>query len=114
MSRIFALGAILAFTCVVGYADSWTGKLLDADCIAQEINSTCAPTNTTTTFALQTPTATLTLDAQGNRKAAEALKATNNSADRSKEPNAPDHQVIAKVEGTLNGTEIKVESIEMR
>jgi hypothetical protein len=55
----------------------------------------------------------LKLDAEGNRKAAEALKDSNSSADRSKNPNAQDGQVTAKVEGTLNGDEIKVDKIEV-
>ncbi|MGA3039947.1 MAG: hypothetical protein ABSF54_04055 [Bryobacteraceae bacterium] len=55
----------------------------------------------------------LKLDANGNKKAAEALKQSNHSADRAKDPNASDNQVMASVQGTLNGDEIKVESIEV-
>lgn len=55
----------------------------------------------------------LKLDANGNKKAAEALKQSNHSADRAKDPNASDNQVMASVQGTLNGDEIKVDSIEV-
>jgi hypothetical protein len=43
----------------------------------------------------------LKLDADGNRKAADALKDSNNKADRAKDPNAPPTTVTAKVDGTI-------------
>ena len=55
----------------------------------------------------------LKLDAAGNKKAAKALKETNNGADRAKDPNAADSQVMATAQGTLSGDEIKVETIEV-
>jgi hypothetical protein len=64
-------------------------------------------------FAIQVSGKTLKLDADGNKKATEALKESNNSADRAKDPNAPDSQVMATFQGTLNGDEIKVDTIEV-
>jgi hypothetical protein len=63
-------------------------------------------------FAIQVSGKTLKLDAEGNNKAAQALKESNNTADRAKDPNASD-AVMATVEGTLKGDEIKVESIQV-
>lgn len=54
------------------------------------------------------------LDADGNRKAAEAWKEHNNSADRAKDPNMRTETVPAMVEGSLSGDEIKVESIQIQ
>jgi hypothetical protein len=56
----------------------------------------------------------LKLDADGNKKAAKALKQSNSGADRAKDPSASDTQVMASVEGILNGDEIQVDSIELQ
>jgi hypothetical protein len=51
------------------------------------------------------------LDAAGNTKAAEAMKARENSADRAKNAN---REITATVQGTLSEDTIKVDSIELR
>jgi hypothetical protein len=56
----------------------------------------------------------LKLDEDGNRKAAEAWKEYNSSADRAKDPDASTDPAMATVQGTLSGDEIKVEAIEIR
>jgi hypothetical protein len=71
------------------------------------------PTSSTASFAIQASGKMLKLDEDGNRKAAEAWTEYNNSADRAKDPDAQSH-VMATVEGTLSGDEIKVEAIRIR
>jgi hypothetical protein len=113
MLRVLTLSAILVFASALAFAESFSGKLVDASCASQQKSAACTPTASTTSFAIQVSGKMLTLDAEGNRKAADALKASSSSADRAKDPNAADTQVMAKVEGTLNGNEIKVDSIEV-
>jgi len=114
MRRILTLGAAALFVTGLACAETYTGKLVDATCAEQQKTAACNPTTTTTTFAIQVSGKTLKLDAEGNKKAAEALQATNNSANRAKEPNAPESEVMATVQGTVHGDEIKVESIQVR
>jgi len=111
MRRIFTLGAALLFVSALAFAETYTGKLVDARCAEQQKDAACSPTASTAAFAIQVSGKTLKLDADGNRKAAEALKESGNSADRAKDPNAQDSQVTATVQGTLNGDEIKVDTI---
>jgi hypothetical protein len=114
MSRVFTLSAVLLFASVLAFGETFTGKLVDANCAAQQANAACTPTASTSSFALQVSGKMLKLDAEGNQKAADALKASNSNADRAKDPNAAGTQVIAKVQGTLSGDEIKVETIEVQ
>ena len=111
MRRIFTLGAALLFVSALAFAETYTGKLVDARCAEQQKDAACSPTASTAAFAIQVSGKTLKLDADGNRKAAEALKESGNSADRAKDPNAQDSQVTATVQGTLNGDELKVDTI---
>ena len=114
MLKIITVGAVLVFGSALAFGETFNGRLVDANCTAeQQTSSSCAPTTSTTSFALQVAGKTLRLDADGNRKAADALKATGSSADRAKEPNASS-QVMAKVEGTLSGDEIKVDTVEIQ
>lgn len=114
MRRILTLGAALLLASVWAFADTYSGALVDAACAQQQKGAACTPTASTQAFALQVSVGKiLKLDADGNRKAADALKASNSSADRAKDPGAASTPVMATVEGTLNGDEIKVESIEV-
>jgi hypothetical protein len=113
MRRLFTLGASILFMSVLALAETYTGKLVDASCAQQQKNAACNPTTSTAAFAIQVSGKTFKLDADGNKKAAEALKGSNNSADRAKDPNGSDSQVMATVQGTLTGDEIKVDSIEV-
>src|SRR5262249_20244412 len=104
------------------YAQNWTGKLIDAACyddMASNKTSTnsdrtphgkldkeCAPTASTTSFAIQTSKSTVyKLDAAGSAKASEALKAGSLKSDN-------DGDVHASVAGTREGNTIKVDSIQ--
>lgn len=114
MRRILTLGAALLFVSAMAFAETYTGKLVDARCAEQQKDAACSPTASTAAFAIQVSGKTLKLDAEGNKKAAAALKESTSSADRAKEPNATESQVMATVQGTLNGDEIKVDSIEVK
>jgi hypothetical protein len=114
MRRILTLGAALLFVSIMAFAESYAGALVDARCVGQTKDATCNPTASTTAFAIQVSGGKIhKLDAEGNKKAAQALKDSNNSADRAKDPSASESQVTATIEGTLNGDEIKVDSIEV-
>jgi hypothetical protein len=114
MLRVFTLTAILVFASAFAFAETFSGTLVDAACSAQQNTATCAPTAATVSFALQVAGKTLKLDADGNKKAADALKNSSSSADRAKDPNAANSQVMAKVDGTQNGDEIKVDTISIQ
>ena len=118
MRKVCTLSAILVVASVLAYAETWTGKLFDASCVDQHKNEqktdACMPTSTTASFAIQASGKMLKLDEDGNRKAVEAWKEYNKSADRAKDPDASSDPAMATVQGTLSGDEIKVEAIEIR
>jgi len=113
MRRVFTLCAVLVFGSALAFAETYTGTLVDAGCAAQDMNAACTPTASTASFAIQAAGKVLKLDATGNKKAADALKERNSSADRAKDPNAQNNAVTAIVQGTLNGDEIKVDTIQL-
>jgi hypothetical protein len=94
-------------------AESWQGRLLDASCYEQHKSAaTCDPTGSTTEFALFVANKPYRLDATGNSKAAEALKSR---ADRSSNPSKPTASMInAKVSGSMEGENIKVDTIDLQ
>jgi hypothetical protein len=115
MRRFLTLNAALLFMSALALADTFSGSLLDNTCAQQQKGATCAPNASTTAFAIQTSDGkVLKLDSDGNRKAADALKQSNNGADRAKDPSAADTPVTATVQGTLNGDEIKVDSVQVQ
>ena len=99
----------------MGYAESWTGKLIDASCHDRSQQNpadskkngdlaTCAATASTTSFAIQTSDGKVyKLDASGNAQASTALKGTTNSSN-----------ATATVSGTMSGDTVKVDSISVR
>jgi hypothetical protein len=114
MRRLLTMCAVVAVFTTLALAESWTGKLVDAGCAADQQKSatTCDPTSSTTTFALVASGKTFKLDDAGNAKAIEALK---NRADRSTDPKAPPSTTVtAKVTGTKDGDNLKVETIEVQ
>ena len=113
MLRVITLSAVLFLASAFAYGETFTGRLVDANCAAQQSNAVCAPTDSTTSFALVVSGKAMKLDADGNKKAADALKASNSSANRSKDANAS-AAVSASVEGTKNGDEIQVQSIQIQ
>ena len=113
MPRIIIFSAVFVFGCALAHAETFTGRLLDANCAVRQANAYCTPNDATTAFALQLAGRTLRLDGAGNRKAADAMKANNNSADRSRNPDAPVTEVTAKIDGTLDRDTLQVDSIEI-
>jgi hypothetical protein len=114
MRSILTATALVALFAALGLAESFSGRLIDASCAEQErAAAACTPTSSTTAFAVQVSAGKIyKLDADGNAKAAEALK---NRADRQAEPNATQKSaIVARVNGTLEGNTIKVESIEVQ
>jgi hypothetical protein len=122
MRRIAMLSLATALFAAMAMADTWTGRLVDAKCVAQNAspggaqksgaNATCDVNSSTTSFAIESQGKHFNLDATGNSKAAEAIK---NRADRSKEPaGAASAAVMATVTGTASGDTIKVDSISVR
>src|SRR5437879_1556521 len=122
MRRILTMFAVVAVFTTLALAENWTGKLVDASCADQQKGdqqqgdlqkmATCDPSSATTAFALVASGKIFKFDDTGNAKAAEALKSR---ADRSTNPNAPPSTTItAKVTGTKEGDNLKVESIEVQ
>ncbi len=107
---------VLAFSAVfsmLALAENWSGKLLDATCYDQQKKAaSCDATSATTAFALDASGTIYKLDADGNSKAADALK---NRADRAADPSKPaSTHVMAKVQGTEKAGIITVESIDVQ
>jgi hypothetical protein len=117
MRRILTLCAFVSVFTGLALAESWTGRLVDANCMDQQQKgasaSACDPTGATTAFAIVVSGKPYKFDDAGNTKAAEALKSR---ADRSADPNkAPSPQVAAKVSGAKDGdSTLKVENIEVQ
>ena len=113
MQRLLVLTALAALTSALALAETWTGRLVDAGCAAQQKDAACAPTTSTTSFAIDASGTMLKLNVEGNKKAAEALKKSNNGANREKDADAQKSEVTATIQGTLKEGEIDVESIEV-
>jgi len=120
MKTLIKLTTLLGLAASLSFADNWTGKLIDASCHDRnappaaapggapkaepgKATESCAPTATTTSFALQTADGkVMKLDASGNSKAAAAVK-----SDASKAGSV-------SVSGEMQGQNIKVDSIDFR
>ncbi len=113
MRRILGLIAFSSVFSILAFAESYSGKLLDASCFDQKKTSlSCDATSKTKAFALDVSGTVYKLDAAGNSKAADALK---NRADRATDPNKQESkEVMAKVNGTEKGGTITVESIDVQ
>jgi hypothetical protein len=116
MGTLAKLGLVLSSFAVLSYGDTWSGKLLDAACVARnqqnpDRNSsktgnppTCVASPSTGAFALQTSDGKIyKLDATGNSKAATALRG--NPDNKSPE---------ADVAGVVQGETLIVDSISVR
>jgi hypothetical protein len=114
MKTIAKLGLALGVFAVMSYAETWTGKLIDATCHDRSQQnpgdkqksdlSSCEATASTTSFAIQTSDGKVyKLDASGNAKAATAMKGNSDSKN-----------ATATVSGTMEGQTVKVDSISVR
>jgi hypothetical protein len=108
--------AFCAFT--LQSAQIWTGQLFDAACVERRPELTrydeCTPNGKTAAFDLQVSGKLLKLDANGDRKAAEAWNDYLNSADRPIDPDFKNKPLTAVIQGTLDGDVLKVDSILLR
>jgi len=114
MRRILTATACVALFAGLCLAETFTGKLIDASCAEQQQSATaCTPNASTTAYAIEVAGKMYKLDADGNAKAADALK---NRADRAADPDAAakSEGVKARVKGTLEGSTLKVDSIEVQ
>lgn len=124
MRKTIILALTLAAT-AFAYADSWTGKLLDASCYdrmkdqakeeAKVDESSCVATSQSSAFVLSSSGKVYRLDAAGNTRAAAAMK---NRAERST-PNqgggaALTKDVMARVEGNETAGTITVTTIDLQ
>jgi hypothetical protein len=119
MNSIMKAGAILCFAGFCSYAETWTGKLVDAACYDSKatassagettsklgnIDKECAPTASTTSYAVHANGKFYKLDSSGNAKIAADLKSGAIKADK-------DGDVHASVTGSLEGNTIKVDTV---
>ena len=75
MRRVLFVLAFSAVFSMLALAENWSGKLLDATCYDQQKKAaSCDATSATTAFALDASGTIYKLDADGNSKAADALK----------------------------------------
>ena len=121
MKMITKTGLAICFAGALCYAENWNGKLIDATCYDNSTSKTtsssdhtargklekeCAPTSTTSSFAIQTSKSTVyKLDSAGNAKAVAAMQAGTFKSDS-------DGDVHVSVSGTLQGNTVKVDSIQ--
>ena len=115
MKTIAKIGLALGVFAMVSFAESWSGKLIDAACHDRtqqnppesKQNSdvaSCEASASTTSFAIETSDGKVyKLDASGNAKASTALKG--NPANKSP---------IATVSGSMEGQTVKVDSISIQ
>jgi hypothetical protein len=113
MRRILTYCACVTVFSVLAFGETFTGRLIDANCYDQQKNATtCDPGGSTAAFALLVSGKALKLDDAGNAKVAEAIK---NRADRSSDPTKSSGQIMAKVTGSKEGDGIlKVEAVEVQ
>ncbi|HEY1341300.1 MAG TPA: hypothetical protein VGF59_27510 [Bryobacteraceae bacterium] len=113
MRRIVMLSVCVAAFAALGMAESWSGRLVDANCAAQKADSknpSCDANVSTTAFAVDVSGKLYKFDDAGNSKAMQALKSR---ADREKEPNAPATPMKVTVTGTKEGEIIKVDKVDV-
>lgn len=114
MRKIVSLLGIMTVSSILAFAEDWQGRLVDGPCYQQQKSPTaCDPSNSSTSFILYVSGQAYALDAAGNAKATEALKAR---ADRTTDPTKPpSSQVMAKVSGTKDASNnLKVDIIELQ
>ena len=110
MRNISKLALAFGVFAAVSYADTWSGKLVDANCSETSESQpkgdikSCAATPSTASFAIQTSDGKVyAFDASGNSKAATAIRGNPDN----KSPNAT-------VSGALEGNTLKVDSISVQ
>jgi hypothetical protein len=112
IATVFLLAATFGFSedgfAQTEFAQTWTGRLVDALCKASNQGTgsaatSCAPTKATHLFALELADAqVLNLDAAGNEKADDAIR------------NAQKRDLRVTVTGSLQDQTVKVATIEIQ
>ncbi len=123
MKTAMKLGIVLGLAAVASYAENWTGKLVDASCYdsnkgapasvdhkaaptgGEKLDRDCAPTSTTSTFALHANGKVYRLDSAGNAKAAADMQGGAIKQDK-------DGDVHVTVSGKMQGDTISVDSLK--
>jgi hypothetical protein len=115
MRRILTMCALVAAFSALALAETWTGRLVDAACYAEQKSAaSCDPTSSTTMFALFASGHVYNLDDAGNAKAADAIKSR---ADRATDPNAAtSSHITARITGTKDDetNTLKVETLDVQ
>ena len=120
MGRYCKLLITLGMSAMLGYAENWSGKLLDAKCYdtsgsgatqssdkksREQLAKTCAPTASSTSFVfLDTKGKIYKLDDDGNAKAAAAFQSGSLKGDK-------DGDMHASMSGSMAGDTIKVDTV---
>ncbi len=118
------LGIILCLAAMASYAETWNGKLIDASCYdsnkaaptsavdhkaaptsGEKLDRDCAPTATTSTFAVHANGKVYRLDSSGNAKAAADMQGGAIKADK-------DGDVHVTVSGKMQGDTISVDNLK--
>ena len=112
MKTFLKIGAVLSLAAAFSFAESWSGKLVDADCMAKKDTSSaktgsaseCTPTLSTINYGVQVADGKVyKLDASGNSKAAAALRADRNKASEN-----------VTISGRMEGQMVKVDSLDFK
>lgn len=113
MRRMIPMAACAALFSCLAFAETWTGRLVDANCSNQDKTAKeCDAGASTTAYLLVVDGKAYQLDEAGNRKVMDAMKSR---ADRSANPNRPVTSTItAKVSGDKNGDQIKVTDVQIQ
>ena len=104
MKTLAKAGILLSLAASFAFAESFSGKLIDANCKPDpsKKEASCAPTQTTSAFAVETPDGKVyRLDSSGNSKAMAAIKQNPAST-------------TVTVSGSLEGQTLKVDSLDLR
>jgi hypothetical protein len=105
MGKIVRLAA-LAGLATCAFAETWTGKLVDAACIEQQSPDSCDPTPATVALALYANGRIFVLDSASNIKALEALRIR-----QKRTPAVRTRIVTTKVTGCLEDDVVKAETV---
>ena len=117
MTTIGKLGILLGLGAALGYAESWTGKILDASCYDtqktaghksdESLARECAPSATTKDFAIQTAAGKVyKVNASGNAELAKDIRDGVLKKDQ-------DGDVHATVTGSMENEMVNVTSINL-
>jgi len=116
MKTIRKVGIMLCLGAAFSYAETWTGKLMDASCYDtqkaaakahENLTKTCAPTAATTDFAIKTSAGKVyKVNSAGNAALATDIRNGTLKADK-------DGDMHASVTGSRDGDVVNVDSVNL-